>query len=221
MSEIVHANPPELCLLQHPRENVPHIALLERGPLERGEHPFGHRLALLQPTGTLLPPPFDQRGEELRGDIDAARWCDFVEVSTARTRLRWTMMNRPCQSMSPHWSAICSPSRSPVLSVRGSTGATAGSARVRRRLGGRLRRGSAAGPRASARRRGAGAGRGAAPDWPGFSSSTACDNTALRVRAMPLTVFSRRPFLRQEMINSRASARLTAVSGRWPSSGRT
>ena len=36
-----------------------------------------------------------------------------------------------------------------------------------------------------------------------FSSSTACDSTALRVRAMPLTVFSRRPFLRQEMINSR------------------
>jgi hypothetical protein len=69
---VVHANLPELRLLQHPRENVPHVALLERRAFERGEYPLGHRFSFLQPAGALLAAPIEQDREELGGHVDAA-----------------------------------------------------------------------------------------------------------------------------------------------------
>lgn len=80
--QIVDADLSEFRLLQHAREHVADVALLERRALEGGEHPHWDILALFEPSSPLLPAPVEQPAKSCADMSIRRRWCDFVDVAT-------------------------------------------------------------------------------------------------------------------------------------------
>ena len=124
MAEVVEPHPPELRLLQQLVEDpMAQIIAVERPAALGAEDPLGHA------SPAVLEVSFFRACSSAFSV--AVSWADmstrlvlpfFGVVTRPATRLRRTSMNRPLKSMSGHWRASSSPSRSPVRTAHRNSG---------------------------------------------------------------------------------------------------